>query len=88
MEDDFNFFKNQRRRPQFSQNGRRPQFFLTWKTTSFCSKWKTTKIFVSMEDDLNIMENGRQSKYFGKGENKKNPIPTLECLSQITCHVN
>jgi hypothetical protein len=29
-------------------------------------KWKTTLIFWQMEDDLNILANGRQPQYFGK----------------------
>jgi hypothetical protein len=57
MEDNLNFLVN----------GICPQFItivgqvlINWKATSIPSKWKTTSFFWQMEDDLNILVNGRQ----------------------------
>jgi hypothetical protein len=58
MEDNHNFF-SYGRQPTFFQmenilyflvNGRRPQYF---------GKWKTTLILWQMEDNLNVLANGR-----------------------------
>jgi hypothetical protein len=38
-----------------------------WKSTSIIEeKWKSTSIFSKMEDNLNFLGKGRQSKFFGK----------------------
>ena len=67
MEDDLNIFAS-RKNPQYfdkwkttlifsSSNGRQPQHFGKWKTTSF----------FQMEDDLNILENGRRFQNLANG---------------------
>ena len=56
MEDDLNFFVNERRPQYYLVNGRQtqnflePQFFLNGKTTSFC---------LEMEDNFIYIVNGR-----------------------------
>jgi hypothetical protein len=40
---------------------------ITSKNNNIFLKWKTTSIFLKMEDDLNIFENGRRPKFFVKG---------------------
>ena len=50
------FFENGRQ-PQF--NGRRPQLFSNRRQLQHFCKWKTTTIFVQIENDLNILVNGR-----------------------------
>ena len=38
----------------------------SWKITLIFFKWKTTSILLQMEDNLNILANGRRPQYFCK----------------------
>ena len=60
---DLNIFQMENNLIFSSLNGRRPQYFSKWKTTSCFFKWKTTSIYLQMEDDLNILANGRRLQY-------------------------
>jgi hypothetical protein len=70
MEDDLHFFKNERRPHFFPQKWKTTPilskmeddlyFFCKWKTTSIIFKLKTTTTFDQMQDNLNILANGRR----------------------------
>ena len=87
MEDDFNILANGRR-PQYLGWWKTTwicghikgnlNVFGTWKITSTFRKFKTTSMFWPMEDDLNILENGRWHQCFITGR-----WPQLLNLTQL-----
>ena len=53
----------------FQANGRRPQLFWQMEDDlNFFGKWKMTSTFLAneLEDDLNILVNGRRPQFWGK----------------------
>jgi hypothetical protein len=53
-------------------------FFLNERRAQSLVSGRRPVIFQQMEDNLNFMENGRQSQYFGELEDKQNPyLPIL-----------